>query len=101
MDGCNGKNSLVMLRDRYGKEFPVKCCCEFCYNVIYNSLPLGRSERSGDSEKAETLGSSPCLSMDAAETERIAEQFLQAYRYGSVQEPGQEYTKGHFRRKVE
>lgn len=102
MDGCNGKNSLVMLRDRYGKEFPVKCCCEFCYNVIYNSLPLGLLKEAETVKKLRPWGVRLAFSMEnAAETERIAEQFLQAYRYGSVQEPGQEYTKGHFRRKVE
>ena len=39
-DGCRGKSGTVMLKDRYGKEFPVYHDCRHCYNIIYNSVPL-------------------------------------------------------------
>lgn len=28
------------LTDRYGKDFPVEVNCNYCYNIIYNSVPL-------------------------------------------------------------
>lgn len=41
LNGCNHSYSLVRLKDRMGKYFPVKSYCTSCYSVIYNSLPLG------------------------------------------------------------
>ena len=28
------------MKDRYQKEFFVKNNCDYCYNIIYNSLPV-------------------------------------------------------------
>jgi len=28
-----------MLKDRKDAEMPVKNCCRFCYNLIYNAVP--------------------------------------------------------------
>lgn len=37
----SGKESVnVILTDRYQKRFPVKHNCSYCYNIIYNSVPL-------------------------------------------------------------
>ena len=30
----------MLLKDRYGNEFPVQNYCKFCYNRIYNCKPL-------------------------------------------------------------
>lgn len=38
--GCDRAFGYSTLTDRYGKEFPVCTDCDFCYNIIYNSLPL-------------------------------------------------------------
>ena len=37
---CNQKREFVSIKDRYRKVFPVLCNCVYCYNVIYNSVPL-------------------------------------------------------------
>lgn len=37
---CRKQPGLLYLEDRYHKLFPVRCSCESCYNVIYNSAPL-------------------------------------------------------------
>ncbi len=34
------EQDIAFLKDRYHKTFPVQLCCEHCYNIIYNSLPL-------------------------------------------------------------
>ncbi len=102
MDGCTGKNALVTLKDRYGNDFSVKCYCEFCYNVIYNTLPLGLLKEAEAVKKLAPGSVRLSFSVEnAAETEQITEQFLQAYLHDNVQETGRNYTKGHFRRKVE
>ena len=102
MDGCNGRHALITLKDRYGINFSVKCHCEFCYNVIYNSLPLGLLKEAWAVKALEPCAVRLSFTMEsAAQTERIAGQFLGAYLHGQVQETSQEYTKGHFRRSVE
>lgn len=34
------KRGLSYLKDRYQVQFPVKNFCTYCYNVVYNSLPV-------------------------------------------------------------
>lgn len=34
------KTSVASLQDRYAKTLPVEIRCRYCYNVIYNSVPL-------------------------------------------------------------
>ncbi|MDY4970198.1 MAG: DUF3656 domain-containing protein [Lachnospiraceae bacterium] len=36
---CNHKGESVILTDRKGISFTADCCCKYCYNIIYNSLP--------------------------------------------------------------
>lgn len=36
---CNHRQEPVVLTDRKGISFPTVCCCKYCYNTIYNSLP--------------------------------------------------------------
>ena len=37
---CDKSYKALRLQDRKGKYFHVKCACDFCYNIIYNSVPL-------------------------------------------------------------
>ena len=37
--GCDKKEKLLYLKDRTGNRMPVKNCCRFCYNLIYNAVP--------------------------------------------------------------
>lgn len=102
MGGCNRKKSLLLLKDRYGKEFPVKCCCDLCYNVIYNSVPLGLLREAGAVKKLMPASVRLSFTIESAEeTRETADRFLAAYCDGREEEPAREYTRGHFRRRVE
>lgn len=37
---CDRVPGVCYLKDRYQKVFPVKNCCNECYNIIYNSVPV-------------------------------------------------------------
>ena len=39
-DRCTHRPGLLRMRDRTGKDLPVKNRCTFCYNTIYNPSPL-------------------------------------------------------------
>lgn len=37
---CTNQPGLIHLKDRYQKDFPVRTCCHFCYNVMYHAEVL-------------------------------------------------------------
>ena len=39
-DRCQRDEADVFIRDRMEVEFIVKKYCDFCYNIVYNSVPL-------------------------------------------------------------
>lgn len=110
--GCNGQEEQLTLKDRYDKEFPVKCYCDPwkmgntkktgpCYNIIYNSLPYGLLQEAG---RVKALGVSAvrlAFTIESAkETKQITEDFVEAYQ-GSPVSCEYEFTKGHFKRGAE
>ncbi len=94
---CDGKSRILVLKDRYKKEFPVQCCCDLCYNIIYNSLPYGLP---GYQDTLRGMGLYRYfLSFtleSGAQTRKVAEAFLR----GQGPE-GFTFTKGHMKRGVE
>ncbi len=98
---CDRKSRCLFIRDRYQKEFPVKCYCDFCYNIVYNSLPYGLP---GYRDTLLKMGLSRFLLSftleSGEETKKTAEAFLLAYEQGIVQE-GVSFTRGHMKRGVE
>ena len=99
-DGCRGKSGTVMLKDRYGKEFPVYHDCRHCYNIIYNSVPLSL-HRAFSEELQEALHCRLDFTLETAkECLKVTEYFQKI----SVQYEApfySEYTTGHYKRGVE
>ena len=105
MDHCDKKCAVLTLEDRYQKKFHAVCSCEFCYNTIYNALPMSLLQ---DADKVRKLGVSGYrLSFTVEseqETREIAERFAAVYMHGCEVKPDWmtgETTRGHFNRKVE
>ena len=109
---CDCTESKMILKDRYEKEFSCCCVChpwktgttekgEYCYNILYNSIPFGLLK---ESEKVRKLGVS-CLRLNFTtespeKSVEILQEFLDVYLHNKT--PGnQEYTKGHFKRGAE
>lgn len=102
LDRCTHSCDRLSIRDRYGKKFPVQCCCSTCYNVIYNSVPLSLLEEAG---RVRRLGLHSCRLAFTVEDGQRTAQVLQAAEAaflngGRALLPG-EFTKGHFKRGVE
>lgn len=106
LEGCTGRPELLWMKDRKGKEFPVKNHCRFCYNTIYNSSPLSLL---ADRSLIERLGPSVLrLSFTAEQPERIrevlkafSEEFISRTEKGGAPELSGEFTRGHFKRGAE
>lgn len=88
--GCNKKQKLIYLKDRYNKSFAVCNNCKECYNTIYNSLPT----------------------MLTKNISKLKEAGIRSFRYSfTIETPKQikavmddkvaEYTNGHYKRGVE
>ncbi len=104
-DKCNRKNARLTLKDRYKKNFQVVCNCEFCYNTIYNTLPLSLAK---EAQEVKSLGISRYrlnfTLENREETEKIARGFAKVYLQGEAPDGDlsqMETTKGHFARGVE
>ena len=88
--GCDKKQKLIYLKDRYNKSFAVCNNCKECYNTIYNSLPT----------------------MLTKNIIKLKEAGIRSFRYSfTIETPKQikavmddkvaEYTNGHYKRGVE
>lgn len=88
--GCDKKQKLIYLKDRYNKSFAVCNNCKECYNTIYNSLPTMLAKNIG----------------------KLREAGIRSFRYSfTIETPKQikavmddkvaEYTNGHYKRGVE
>lgn len=102
VEGCGGRQELLRLRDRMGKEFPVKNHCRFCYNVIYNSSPLSLLQ---EKEAIDRLGPRSLRLMFTTEGRKEAAAVLRAFAgrflQGEKTVLSGDYTRGHFKRGVE
>ncbi|MBR2528970.1 MAG: U32 family peptidase [Blautia sp.] len=106
--GCDRRNQWMSMTDRKGKAFSVQCCCNeaqvngknCCYNVIYNSLPLGlASERDRISRLGLASVRLAFTREEPARVEKILDEFCSAFIRGREEETSSRiYTKGHFNR---
>ena len=99
---CTRDFSELELIDRYQKKFVVKCDCDFCYNIIYNSIALGLLK-----EYQQVLALD-CRSLrlaftneDGGEVQQIVNAFSDTYKRGKDITLQRSFTKGHFKRGIE
>ena len=100
---CDKKGGFTRLKDRYGNFFAAQCECNFCYNVIYNSVPTGLLREAEQIKAASVSAVRMNFTIEGkAETGRLLDLFLDVYKKNK-DVPGQvpEFTKGHFKRGVE
>jgi len=102
VERCTGKPELLMLKDRMGKEFPVKNRCRFCYNTIYNSSPLSLLK---DKKIIDRLGPQTLRIGFTTEDEETAKSVLDAFAgcflRGEEHGLSGAFTRGHFKRGIE
>lgn len=98
--GCRRQSGWNILSDRYQKEFPVYNDCTYCYNIIYNSVPLSLHKLLGGEGIRAGICRLDFTVEDPEETGKIIEYFQKA----SVcyEDPFyKEFTTGHYKRGVE
>ena len=95
------EQAFFSITDRMGKNFPVRCVCGHCYNVIYNSLPLSLHSfvRKGDPVAMGAAGWICSFTTESgAETEEILRWYASGGASGDAQSVFGEFTTGHYRK---
>ena len=102
-NACDKKSGTVRLKDRYGNYFTAQCVCDFCYNVIYNSVPTGLLKEAEQIKALSVSAFRMNFTIEGkAETGRLLDLFLDVYKKNKdVPDQVPEFTKGHFKRGVE
>lgn len=93
-------DDVLYLQDRYRKRFPVAARCRYCYNIIYNSLPLSLHAKVAENKTEAAMRLNFTIESEN-ETERIIRFFAEAAEGSSAKPPYEEYTLGHEKRGVE
>lgn len=103
--GCKKIPQLLMMKDRIGKELPVKNHCQFCCNTIYNPSPLSLL---GQAALVQQINPAVLRLQFTIETPKQAEQIIAAYAaqflHGVQEQPPltlKDFTRGHMKRGVE
>ena len=101
--GCTGKQQTLFLRDRMQKQFPVTNCCNFCYNMIYNSMPLELIKNNEEIVSMEFRGIRLQFTFeDEKQTGEILDDYIRAFEGRDADSTRiTEFTRGHFKRRVE
>lgn len=100
MGKCHQTSGIATLTDRYEKQFPVYTDCRYCYNIIYNSVPLSLHRIF---EKDNPMVANFRLDFTIEDEKQTAD--VIRYFKGLTQhytEPAYKaYTTGHYKRGVE
>ena len=89
------------VKDRKGMQFPVRCACGHCYNVIYNSLPLSLHSFVSKADPAAMRAAGWICSFtteSAGQTKEILNWYLSGGASAESAAVFREYTTGHYRK---
>lgn len=93
---CRKESGWTTITDRYRKEFVVKNECDYCYNVIYNHVPLFLGDLMAE---VEAVGAGALRLMFTVENAQEVKRVLELYRRGKEMPDG-EFTRGHWKRGI-
>lgn len=101
--GCTRSPQWLMLKDRTGKELPVRNHCAFCYNIIYNPDPLSLMSQLGRIQELAPASVRLCFTRESvSDIGRITREWAEALSgQGKPETGGGNFTRGHFKRGVE
>ncbi len=94
--GCLKKSGQTTITDRYRNPFVVKNECDYCYNILYNYVPLYLGDRM---EEVYQIGPGRIRLMFTTERQQEVRQILSAYFEGKELPEGT-YTRGHWKKGI-
>ena len=99
---CTKTPGYLQMTDRKNKEFTVKNCCDYCYNVIYNAEALSLLEQQ---EEIQTLSPKALRLHFTIESEEETKKVLYCFedvfvKHRETEKLAGTYTRGHFKRGI-
>lgn len=99
---CTKAPGYLQMTDRKNKEFTVKNCCDYCYNVIYNAEALSLLEQQ---EEIQTLSPKALRLHFTIESEEETKKVLYCFedvfvKHRETEKLAGTYTRGHFKRGI-
>lgn len=99
---CDKLQKEIKLKDRLGIDFSVYNCCNFCYNIIFNNVPVSLLENKNKLKKINTSNYRINFTTEDYETTKyILEKYVKVFYYNEYSDEIKEFTRGHFNRGVE
>lgn len=100
--GCRHEKGLITMKDRYQKDFYIKNNCDYCYNIIYNTVPVVLTDQKKELEQLQPKAMRLHFTVERKEE---VQEVLALYRTvfaenGKAQEPKMDFTRGHFKRGI-
>ncbi|MDO4619558.1 MAG: U32 family peptidase, partial [Lachnospiraceae bacterium] len=99
--GCSKRFEKMTLTDRMGVKFTVGCDCIFCYNIIFNSLPLSLLSEYGTIQRMGFEGIRLQFTLESGEETAEVLRSVSEMLSGTTVKQRIRSTKGHFLRGVE
>ncbi|MFQ9515296.1 MAG: peptidase U32 family protein [Eubacterium sp.] len=100
-NSCTGNDAVYKIKDRMNNYFPVRCICEYCYNIMYNCKPLSlfkfKDEINGLNPDSVRLA---FTFENQEEMKTILKRARQAFIEGAEVRENNKSTRGHFKRGV-
>lgn len=100
--GCRHQRGRLTFTDRYQKVFTAKNCCDYCYNVIYNTLPLALSDQKDEIQRLSPKALRLHFTIENRDkVKQILTHFEEVFvKNRNSIEPNFEFTRGHFKRGI-
>ena len=90
---CKNVSGMMTITDRYRKDFVVKNECDYCYNVIYNQVPLYLGDKM---QEVYDIHPESCRLMFTTEDDAEMRKVLQNFEQKKPMEEGT-FTRGHWK----
>lgn len=102
MRNCTSKTGIIYIKDRCQKNFPVRHCCNFCYNVMYSTSVIYLADLQTSIQRLAPKGLRMQFTLeDAKETEKLVKACGDIYyRRTEAAQPEFDFTRGHFKRGI-
>lgn len=99
---CDHKQTSITIRDRKSADFTVMNSCNFCYNIIYNNLPVSLLSNKGKVDRVAKHNIRLNFTTENQdEVKEILDKYVKVFYYSEYSDEISNYTRGHFNRGVE
>lgn len=99
---CSKQSEFIIIKDSYEKDFYIKNYCNYCYNIIYNGIPLWLINQLEQIRELNPYSFRLDFTIeDKKETKQVLDDFISVSCYSKIIPKKEHFTKGHFDRGID